>query len=330
MLNERFLITGGSGFIGTHLVEKLIRGASSVLSIDLNPPKLNHHHDRWMRCDILSIEQLGKIFDQFKPTHVLHLAAKANLKGQNIADFPENTIGTENVVHCVNASNYIERFIQFSTQYVVRPGIYPETEDFLLPYTPYGESKAEAERTIRKRCNKCWVILRPTNVWGPMHPFFPYELWKFLRLGVYFHPGYKPVTKYYSYVANAVDQIMAITLADREKLSQRVFYLSDPPIDNFEWMNAFSVAMTGKKVRQVPLGLWRFMAKTGDCLNRLGAKFPMSSDRLFRLTVEERIPYMAIIELAGPPKITLQEGVNRSVNWYMDFLAGKPAATWFI
>lgn len=174
--NKRILVTGGSGFIGTHLLQKLIGARiTAVLNVDLNRPKLNSYNDYWINCDILCIKELEKVFDEFKPTHVFHLAAKASLNGRSITDFPENTIGTRNVVQCVNTNEGIERFIHFSTQYVVRPGIWPETDEFLLPYTPYGASKAEAEKIVRNKCNKCWTILRPTNVWGPFHPFFPYE-----------------------------------------------------------------------------------------------------------------------------------------------------------
>jgi nucleoside-diphosphate-sugar epimerase len=278
----------------------------------------------------MSVESLYAIFTRFKPTHVFHLAARANLKGRCIEDFPENTIGTDNVIKCANDCGSIDRFIYFSTQYVVRPGVWPETEEFLLPYTPYGASKAEAETIVRNKCNKCWIILRPTNIWGPFHPFFPYELWKYLRLRLYFHPGYQPIIKYYSFVANAVDQVVAITLANLESICGRVFYITDPPIDNGDWMNAFSVAMTGRRVRRIPLELWRFHAKAGDMLNRLGLKFPMSSERLFRLTVNEQVPYQATIKLAGLPRVTMDEGVRKSVRWYLSSLAKDSTEQWVV
>src|SRR5690606_40216757 len=50
-------------------------------------------------------------------------------------------------------------------------------------------------------------IIRPTNIWGPRHPFFPHELWRYLERGYYVHPGLRPTPKYYGYVTNAVAQI---------------------------------------------------------------------------------------------------------------------------
>jgi nucleoside-diphosphate-sugar epimerase len=318
--NYRLLITGGSGFIGTHLAEELTKRKFSVLSIDLRPPLFNHHRNIWKNGDILSKPSLDVIFRLFKPTHVFHLAAKANLNGHSIEDFPENTIGTRNVIKCANDCASIERYIHFSTQYVVKPGIWPKTESYLNPYTTYGESKAVGEKLVRNECQKDWIILRPTNVWGPYHSYFPNELWNYLRLGVYLHPGYKPIIKYYAYISNAVDQIIKIAMLEKEPISGSVFYITDPPIDNADWMNAFSLALAGRPVRRISIRLWKYLANIGDSFVRLKLKFPMSSDRLFRLTVNEQLPHEATIKHTGPPRVTLNEGVHLSASWYLKWL----------
>jgi nucleoside-diphosphate-sugar epimerase len=261
-------------------------------------------------------ELLLSEFERFKPTHVFHLAAKANLKGKTVADFPENTIGTDNIVHCVNSTSSVHRLISFSTQYVVRPGVWPEKNDFFAPYTPYGESKAVGENIVRTKCTKSWVILRPTNVWGPLHPFFPYEMWRYLQHRLYMHPGYRPIIKYYSYIDNAIDQIYSISFSDSEHVINEVFYITDPPINNAEWLNAFSIALSGRPIKKIPKFLWRLLALSGDVLNRVGLIFPMSSDRFFRLTVDECIPYESTINITGLPRVSLKDGVKMSVEWF--------------
>ena len=312
----KILILGGSGFIGTHLCQKLIDLRFPILSADINPPKIEYHRNHWIHCDILSKATIETILRDFRPNYIFHLAAKANLNGNSYKDFPENILGVDNIVASANQCDSIHRVIFFSTQYVVKPGINPNTDAFLLPYTPYGESKAFGEKIVRSKCKKEWIILRPTNVWGPHHPFFPYELWKYLRLRLYLHPGHKPIIKFYSFIDNAINQIIDLGLSDSYCVNQRVFYITDPPIDNADWMNAFSLALNGRPIRRIPFKLWKLFAIFGDSINNVGLKFPMSSERLFRLTVNEKIPFQATIDLTGPPKTSLEEGVIKSIDWY--------------
>ena len=59
------IVTGGSGFIGTHLVDELIRKNYEVLNIDIKPPILNAHIANWKERDILDSEAL---LEDFLPT----------------------------------------------------------------------------------------------------------------------------------------------------------------------------------------------------------------------------------------------------------------------
>jgi len=314
---HRIVITGGSGFIGTHAVELMLKKNIEVLNIDIQKPKVSSHSSFWRQCDIKKFSYLSKIFSKFNPTHVLHLAAKANLKGKTITDFPNNTVGTKNIVDCVKQTTSIKRFIHVSTQYVVQPGIMPENDDFFMPYTAYGESKMEGEKIVRRAdlTDVCWTIVRPTNIWGPWHPAFPKELWKYLGKRYYLHPGFKPIKKYYGYVENIVYQIDGLLNTPDDKVNGQVFYVTDPPIDSTDWMNAFSVALSGKPVRRIPKLIWRMMAMVGDLSKKFGFPAPISSDRYFRLTVQENIPFEKILDLTGKPPYSLEDGINRSLEW---------------
>lgn len=318
----KYLITGGSGFIGTHLIQMLQARNDELLSIDIKPPKNLKQMSLWVKCDIKNKRELLRLVQQFRPTHVIHLAAKANLNGRVVADFPDNTLGTLNVTECVNDVDTVKRFIHTSTQYVVRPGVNPDSDDLLVPYTAYGESKAVAETIVRQQCKKCWTIIRPTNIWGPLHPFFPHELWRYLEKGYYFHPGFRPIKKYYGYVGNAVNQILSITHKE-DITAQKVFYITDEPIDSYDWMNAFSLALRHKRAHRIPRVLWYVMALAGTTLERFSLRGPMDTDRYFRLTVNESVPHQKTLAIAGPPQYSLVDGVKLSIEWYCSTNARK-------
>ena len=311
------MVTGGSGFIGTHFIERLCGGDVEILNVDGKAPNIDAHRAFWQCCDIKHHEDLLEIFSRFAPTHVLHLAAKANLNGRTIADFPDNTAGTQSVVDCVRATPSVKRYMHTSTQYVVRPGVFPESDEYLLPYTPYGESKAESESILRGAELDCeWVVVRPTNIWGPWHTAFPFELWRYLGKRYYVHPGFRPIRKYYGYVGNVVSQMHQLLFdVPAESVDRRVFYVTDAPMDNADWMNAFSVAFSGSKIRRIPRSLWQTMAIVGDAVKAVGGRFPVDSDRYFRLTVEEALPYERTFALTGTPEISFDEGVGVCIDW---------------
>jgi GlcNAc-P-P-Und epimerase len=316
-MTERLLVTGGSGFIGSHLIDEIARRNYDLINLDVSPPSIPSQRRYWRSCDIKDKDALAAVFKSFPATRVIHLAAKANLNGQTVADFPDNTIGTANLVECVNEFDTVRLFVNTSTQYVVRPGILPKDDNQLDPYTAYGESKALAERAVRQDCKRCWAIIRPTNIWGPRHAFFPNELWRYLQLGYYVHPGFRPIYKHYGYVGNAVNQILQIALSEPPAhVGGRVWYITDGAIDNAEWMNGFAIGLSGKPMRRIPLQVWRLMARVGDVLRAGGLRFPVNSERLFRLTVTESLPEDMIVKLPAETAITLQDGISRSISWY--------------
>ena len=164
----RLLITGGSGFIGTNLIEMLLKDNTNFINVDINKPKLSQHETYWKQCDILNQEKLVSIFFDFNPTHVLHLAARTDIEGASIDDYKVNTKGSQNVIDAVKVSKSVERFILTSTQFVHQFKDMPKDDEDFAPYTMYGESKAMSEKMIRSSNLSCiWTIIRPTNIWGP-------------------------------------------------------------------------------------------------------------------------------------------------------------------
>jgi len=318
---KKVLITGGSGFIGTNLIEYFKEKHQSIdlLSIDTEAPKVRDHYSLWEKIDILDKKKLSDIIQSFNPTHVVHLAARPSLYGKTIEDFPEIVQGTENIILALNVNKSVERFIHISTQFVCYPGIHPQTDDEYSPYTMYGLSKVESEKIIKKiNPNFEWTILRPTNIWGPWHPSYPYEMWPYLKKRYYMHPGREKIDKHYGFVINVCYQISEFLFnIDKNKINKKAFYTTDSKITSEDWLNAFSLALAGKKIRRIPRSVWYLLALIGSLLHLIKLKFPVDLGRYFRVTVNESLPVEKTIELMDyhSNAIQLNEAVKITVDW---------------
>jgi len=317
MATLRVLITGGSGFIGTCLADYLIEKSREFTNLDTNEPNKTSHIDYWQKSDILDFEDVLFKFTAFRPTHVVHLAAKASMEGKTLEDYKENTEGISTILSACNNTPSVSRLIVTSTQHVRKPGSdLPVDDTDYDPLMLYGESKAVMEEIVRRADIKCtWTIIRPTNIWGPWHPHLPCGLWRLMKKGLYFHPAGDRVIRSYGYVENAVWQIDQILNAPSDLVDRKTYYIGELPSSQYEWVNRFSLALTGRPVKLLPDQLIRILAYTGDILVKFGVPFPMYSSRYKNLTTTNIVPVSPTIEVFGTPPYTANEGIAKTVKW---------------
>jgi nucleoside-diphosphate-sugar epimerase len=318
--DRRILVTGGSGFIGTAVVARLLAAGYTVCNFDLKPPYLPEHAPYWRAGDLLDRDTLQAAFDDAAPSAVVHLAARTDTLSRKLDDYRVNTEGSANVVDACHARPAIRRLVFTSSQFVFGPyGLPGDDEDF-RPHTAYGESKAIAERYLRtSHPGLCWTIVRPTNIWGPWHPRYPREFWRVLRRGLYLHPRGPEVIRSYGYVGTVADQINTILDLPEALVNQRVLYLGDSPMRLVDWANGFSLALTGRRVREVPFSILRLIALAGDALQTVtGRAAPLTTSRLRSMTESYPTPMEPTFLLLGTPKRTLEEGIAETVRWLVE------------
>lgn len=313
----KILVTGGSGFIGTTLIESIDNPDFEIKNIDISFPKKKSHNKFWEKCNILDKENLKKIFLDYEPVYVVHLAARATTNGQSLDDYPDNTIGTKNVLDAINETPSIQRVIITSSQHVRKPGSgLPQHDSDYVPHGPYGESKVVTEQLTRSAKLSCeWIIIRPTTIWGPYHPFLPSGLWRLMSKGLYFHPKNDPVVRSYGYVKNTAWIIKKLLEAPSELVDKRTFYVGDEPIKQEEWIDAFSMALAGRPAPKVSKEYIKFLSKIGDLLSVIKIPFPMNSPRFFNLTTTNPVPINPVIRNFGKPPYTLQESIQETTEW---------------
>jgi nucleoside-diphosphate-sugar epimerase len=308
-----WVVTGGSGFIGTHLVDALLRHGHRVLNLDRRPPKLADHEDVWRRCDLLdgsaTADHLGRL-----PDYVLvHLAARTDTTSDRVEDYADNHVATARLLDAAAGTRLVHAVVT-STQYVIRPGLPVHDLQDYAPHTAYGESKVRVERDVRARAGLPWTIVRPTNVWGPWHPAFPDELWRYIERGVYRHPRGDQVVRAYAWVGTVVQQILGI-VARRDRASGGTYYLGDPPIPMREWVGEFSRELRGEPPRELPRAVFVAAARAGDVLDRVGLRAPMTSRRWYSMSTSDAVPLQPTYDLLGVPRTDWRAGVRETVEW---------------
>ena len=176
MKKEKILITGGSGFVGTNLIDKLPKDIYEIFSIDTEKPKINFDVVNYENIDIRS-KHIGDLIKDIDPKIILHLAAQSSVSVSSkdpVLDNDVNLKGSLNLFLNSTKSN-VEQFISFSTGgaiYGEELGKKFKENDTTKPLSPYGISKLNFENYLNyfsaiKKFNCKTTILRPSNIYGP-------------------------------------------------------------------------------------------------------------------------------------------------------------------
>lgn len=169
-MQKKMMVTGCSGFIGTHLVRRLLNEGFHVRGYDLNKSSIADPNFEFIQGDILDMEKLRKSMDKYES--VFHLAAQTSVPKSTsdpFHDFKTNAEGTFNVL--LAAKELGAKVIYTSTSTVYGLVDMPTNESQALkPISFYGASKATGDLycfAFHHTFDVDTVILRLYNVYGP-------------------------------------------------------------------------------------------------------------------------------------------------------------------
>ena len=323
LTGKRILITGGAGFIGSHLVEKLL-GANDVVVYDnLHRNALQfanidkHPRLHFIKGDVLDYEATRAAMDGCQI--VIHCAAIAGVytvERSAIRTMEVNLLGTNQVVKAA-IDVKVERFVEFSTSEIYGPFIHRGKEDDLASIGPVGEnrwvyaaSKLASEHLSYahyKEDKLPLVIIRPFNVYGPR------QVGDGAVRGITIQALQNlPITLYndgtqiraWCFISDFADGVLRC--AQRPEAVGHAFNLGNPQgtVTNLELANMI-VRLTNSKSDIV------YKPHPGP-------------------EVDLRVPSiekaMSILEYR--PQVSLESGVRQAVEWYtanLDALTGKSA-----
>lgn len=280
-----YIITGGSGFIGSHLIQYLLDNdfSNKILILDLLPPKIKNNKIYFTKCDIRKkIDIVAENYDC-----IIHLAAFAKEPGYQWEEYFEtNYIGTKNVIE-IAKKNRIKNIIFTSTMMVFKAGEKRNTEeDLTAPDTAYGISKLLAEEVLLNwkdsdHENRLRII-RPGVVFGKGENGNFTNLAKVLKKNLFVYVGRKDTIKGSVYIKDLINFIEFVSNDNKERIIYNLVFPNPYSIKDI----VTNICKVMSWRRFIPVFPFRFLLLISylfELLNAVGLKNPIHHRRIEKL-----------------------------------------------
>ena len=314
-------VTGGTGFIGSHLTDRLIE-SSLVNEVKC----LVRSSEKWLEGknftkvkgdlhSIRSIEEALKGVDT-----IFHLAAMVKAPSQK--EFTHaNVDATENLMHLAKKAE-VKKMVILSSLAAAGPSQgKPLTEkDTMNPVSMYGRSKKEMEEMVHKLADPKMsvTILRPPAVYGPREDQI-FTLFKMMNKGIApivgdgEHPRLSIV-----YVHDLIQAIMKA--ADQTKSGVNTYFISGESVANWNEIKDIVTTVLNRNVRpiKIPPNWVKKIAGAIETSASFFGSYPViNREKANEMILEWTCSHQkAVDELGYQPEYSLEEGISRTLRWY--------------
>ncbi len=326
-MNKTILITGGAGFIGSHVVREFVLKYPDYQIVNLdaltyagnleNLKDIEHCPNyTFVKADITDAAHIIQIFEQYLPEGVIHLAAESHVD-RSISDptafVMTNVIGTVNLLNSARAvwkDNYEgKRFHHVSTDEVYGAlgdtGLFTEETSY-DPHSPYSASKASSDHFVRAYHDTYglpMVITNCSNNYGPNH--FPEKL---IPLCIHNVLNNKPLpiygdgkyTRDWLYVIDHARAIDLVFHSGRNGESYNVGGFN-------EWQN---INLVKELCKQMDQKLGRVKGTAEQLITFV--KDRPGHDLRYAIDATKINQ-----ELAYEPSVTFEQGLSLTIDWYL-------------
>jgi nucleoside-diphosphate-sugar epimerase len=324
-MNEKVLVTGGSGFIGSRLIKKLVDLDYQVTAILRKTSKREHlplDDIDVVEIDLLDYHGILDYFTLHRFDYVIHTAGITKaLKKEDY--YIHNTKITKYLIDALLKISWKpQKFIFISSQ--ASHGTYKALQrpikitDIQNPLTTYGKSKLLAERYIEEHYHNPFVIIKPTSVYGPRDKDFLIVM-KLISKGFEGYIGTEPQKLSFIYVddlVNAIISTIALPYTGEFLLSDGKKYIDED-------LGRYIKKALGKKTIKirVPIAIAYIAAFFSDLLARIiGKPTAFNLEKMKELKAKNWLcdptPFFETFHFI--PCYDLQKGIKETVEWYKE------------
>ena len=324
---KTIMITGGAGFIGSHVIREFVANYPEYLIVNLdaltyagNLENLkdieNSPNYLFEKADITDENLIHSIFEKYRPNGIIHLAAESHVDrsiSSPLEFVKTNVLGTVNLLNAAkktwNGDWEGKRFHHISTDEVYgalgETGFFTEETKY-DPHSPYSASKASSDHFVKAYADTYGlpvVITNCSNNYGPNH--FPEKL---IPLCIHNIINRKPLPiygdgKYTRDWLYVIDHAKAINLVFHKGKTGESYN-----IGGFnEWQN---IDLVKELCRQMDEKLGREKGKSEKLItfvkDRPGhdLRYAIDASRINK-------------ELGWKPSVTFEEGLSKTIDWYL-------------
>jgi UDP-glucuronate 4-epimerase len=315
-----YLVTGGAGFIGSHLADELLKRGDRVIILDNfnnyydpaikrgNVERIQHEKLTVVEADVRDAALLQTIFKQYEITHIAHMAAMANVRAsihQTPLYMGVNTLGSMNILEAARDNNARQVVLASTSSVYGATQLIPfvETDTADRPLAAYPASKRAAEilaHTYHNLNALNITVLRFFNVYGPAGrpDMMPMRLMQATQDGTemkLFNNG--DISRDWTYIDDTVDGIIA---ALDTPLGYEVFNLGcGAPISLTDFVEIIEEL-------------------AGQEINKIAVETPPSDPPITYCNNQK-----ARDLLGFNPQITVQEGLDKTWQWFREYYGVK-------
>jgi dihydroflavonol-4-reductase len=318
-------VTGGTGFIGSHLVERLLSKGYAVRCLVRDPQKTGYLSNlpvEFYHGDLFSNPILEKAVSGVD--YIYHVAGVVASRTKD-GFYRGNRDASKNLIEITARVNpSVRKFLHVSSQAAVGPSVSASPIDETAPYHPittYGRSKMEAEKAVLAYADKLPItIVRPSAVYGPRDPA-TFDFFKTI------YKGLEPVVGFHDKLVSLVhstDLVSGIVLAgEKPEAAGEIFFISSEK--RYSWIeigNTSREVMKKKAIRvRLPEPLVYAVAATAGFFSSFSRKPSVLNFEKGRDMVQDfwTCDVSKAKRILGyNQEVQLADGVKETVAWYLD------------